>query len=277
MPKNTFSLITNPHNRFSRRWGTKVNVVEPYITGYHFVKWTYLPDMLVKNVDHVKQPTDGLGKIDAIQDVFNSTTIAVTIPGATMNRAQFNGLGNIKWSAPTNAEWDDTVTIKFIEMSGLPIFHCIHGWFRMIRDYRAGVSTIDGNPGDYNKKNYAGTMYYWTTEPNGLHVDYHCCITGMYPLKDPTDSFGHDLSANDKLELDIDFSMDYLWHENWTFDNCKWFAETYHRHWKTAGGRGSNAPPDPNGTAGGGRGQGQRNGFGNGVITGYGLEGPGSY
>ena len=269
MPKNTFSLITNDHNRFSRRWGTVGCVVEPYITGYHFVRWAYLPASLIHNVDHVSFPTQRLERLEAIANVFNSATLAVTIPGATMNRAQFNGLGNVKWSAPTNAEWDDTVTIKFFEMSGLPIFHCIHGWFRMIRDYRAGVSTLDMVPGMYNKANYAGTMYYWTTEPNGKHVDYHCCITGMYPLNDPTDSFGHDLASNDKLELDIDFSMDYLWHEDWTFASCQLFSDIYHKHWDSGDTRNPNAPPDPDGrTSGYGR-----EGFGLGSVTGYGVQG----
>jgi len=51
--------------------------------------------------------------------------------------------------------------------------------------------------------------------------------TGMFPTKDPTDMFGHDLEAIDKLELDIDFSLDVLYHESFTFERCQNLATQY--------------------------------------------------
>ncbi len=223
--KCNFVRLTDGENRFSRRWGTTTSHVDPYITGYHFCRWSYLPPQLPLNVSHAGFATmeNNVLKNTELANLMESVTLSVTIPGATVNKAEINGLGNIKWAVPTNVDWDNTCTCKYLETSGLPIFSLFHGWVRMIRDYRAGVSTIDGNPGDYNKSNYAGTMYYWTTEPNGKYVEYHCCMTGMFPTKDPTDLFGHDITAYDKLEIDIDYNVDYLWHEQWTKDNCQDF------------------------------------------------------
>ena len=156
----------------------------------------------------------------------------------SVNKAEFNGLGNIKWAVPSNVDWENTCSVKFLEASGLPVFSTMHGWVRMIRDYRAGVSTLDGE-GDYTKSNYAATIYYWTTEPNGKRIEYHCCMTGLFPTKDPTDQFGHDLTAYDKLELEIEFNVDYLWHEPWTYDLCKSKAEAYWGDWGGLGGGGT--------------------------------------
>lgn len=263
MPKNTFRHITTGHNTFSRRWGTLGNPADPYITGYHFVRWSYLPQNLPRNVDHNAQTTEYLQDNGSIGNILNSSTLSVTLPGGTMNKTQINGLGNVKWSAPTNADYDDTVTFKFLEFSGLPSFAIIHGWFRMIRDYRSGVSTLDSSPGHYSIRNYGGSCYYWTTEPNGRHVEFHCCMTGLYPLKDPMDSFGHDITSYDKLELDIDFSLQELWHEDWTYRKCQLYSEFYSLNWRGSDRQFENTPPDPDGLGDGYLGS----------ITGYGVSG----
>jgi hypothetical protein len=229
--------MTSGDNNFSRRWGgTRVKTVDPYITGYHFINFVYLPSTLEANVTGSFKNLGGLNA-GAIKNVLASACLSVTIPGATVNKAEFNGLGNIKFAVPSNVDWDNTVTIRFLESSGLPILGIMHGWVRMIRDYRAGVSALS-EQGQYTKSNYAATMYYWTTEPNGKQVEYHSCMTGMYPLKDPTDQFGHDITAYDKLEIDIDWNVDYLWHEAWTESDCQSLAEKY---WGAFGGGANNS------------------------------------
>ena len=85
-------------------------------------------------------------------------------------------------------------------------------------------------------------MYYWTTETNGKYVEYHACLTGMFPTKDPTDLFGHDITSYDKLEVDINYSTDVLWHEAWTYDACQGYANTYWGYWNgMAGGASINS------------------------------------
>ena len=62
-------------------------------------------------------------------------------------------------------------------------------------------------------------------KPDGYEVEYYSCMSGLFPLKDPTDQYGGDITTYDKLELDIDFSLDYLWHEPWVKANCQSYAE----------------------------------------------------
>jgi len=213
---NSFKSITE--NGFSRKWGgAQSSTVDPYISGYFHTNWAYIPNTLV---DQVKVPAgpDGIENIGNIQEILRSSCLAVTLPGGTVNKAEFSGLGGIKWAAPTNVEFDNTVTVKFLEFSGLPIMSIVSGWVRLIRDYRAGVSPLKA--GTYGKSNYAGTMYYWTTQPDGIQVEYAACISGMFPMKDPMDQFGGDLTTYDKLEMDIDFNADYVWRESWVYDRC---------------------------------------------------------
>ena len=222
---SAFAPLISGANNFTRKWGGTQNSVDPFISGYFFVRFSYLPPALIDNIRHAGGP-DNLGQIGDVKSVLAASSLAVTIPGGTVNKAEFIGLGGVKWAVPTNVDWDNTVTVRFLEFSGLPIHAIFHGWVRMIRDYRAGVSNL--NNGSYSKSDYAATMYYWTTRPDGQTVEYAACITGMYPMKDPTDQMGADITTYDKLEIDIDFNADYIWHEPWVMQNCQALANSYY-------------------------------------------------
>ena len=229
MPNTSFSAMTNNQNQFSRRWGTRNSKVEPFISGYFFIHFSYLPEQLPTTVGHAGDKA-GLGTLQEIASTLHSSCLSVNIPGATVNTTDIIGLGGVKWSVPTNVEWDNTATLKFLEISSLPIHTIMHGWVRMIRDYRSGVTTLDSSSDyeTYNKQEYGSTMYYWITRPDGHLVEYAACLTGMFPKKDPTDLLSSDITTNDKLEIDIDFNVDYLWHEQWVMDNAQELATTYH-------------------------------------------------
>jgi hypothetical protein len=175
----------------------------------------------------VPENPDLFTEMSQVKRTLSSLMLSVTIPGGTMNKTEFIGLGGVTWSAPTNATYDSNVSIRWAELGDLPVQSIIHGWFRMIRDYRAGISLLGSASGSnsYNKSNYAASMYYWTTRPDGVTVQYASCLTGMFPLKDPSDMFGHDISTNDKLEIDVDFSVDYKWEERWIVDRCTQIAQ----------------------------------------------------
>ena len=209
-------------NQFTRKWGGTEQSVNPYVTGYFFTHWSYIPKALSSSILDIRESS--LENRDITQ-LLAGSCLAVTLPGGTVNKAEYMGLGGVKFAVPTNVEFDNTVTLKFIEYATLPIVETISGWVRMIRNYSTGVSELGTN---YSKESYAGTMYYWTTKPNGLEVEYAACLTGMFPLKDPMDLLGHDLSTYDKLEIDIDFNVDYIWREEWVYDSCRDLATTFY-------------------------------------------------
>lgn len=227
---NSFIAAANGFNKFSRKFGTEGNSVDPYITGYHFVKFN-LPQNVYYVANTKKPGMFGNGLAD-INNLLASLCLSVNIPGRTVNKVENIGLGGIRWSAPSNVDEDNTISVRFLETQDIPIHTIFSAWVRLIRDNRSGVSLLRTNQpvssnSSYTKANYSGSLYYWTTTPNGMDVQFSSCYTGIFPMKDPSDLFGHDLAANDRLEIDIDFSTDYCWMENWVRQKCLQFSNDY--------------------------------------------------
>lgn len=215
---SSFAAINT--NQFSRKWAGTSNAVDPFVTGYFFTRWDKIPGDLVGSL--ITKSNHGISSKSDIQNLLAGSCLAVTLPGGTVNKAEYTGLGGIKFAVPTNVDFDNTITAKFLEFSTLPIFNVMHGWVRMIRNYSTGVS--EKLVGKYTKSNYACNLYYWTTKPTGVDIEYAACVSGVYPLKDPTDLMGADLTTYDKVEADIDFNADYIWHEDWVYDKVSSLA-----------------------------------------------------
>jgi len=222
---NSFNAISEGNNKLTRRWGSTscAVAVDPYISGYFGIKFQSFPNTpmfqsLMRQSGHTEY------NVGQIKNILESTCTNVTIPGGTLNKTEFNGLGNTTFSVPTNATFDNTLSLRFTEYSGVPVFSIFHNWIRLIRDYRTGVSNLGSKA--YTKCNYAATMYYWTLKPNGIDVEQAYCFTGLFPMKDPADLFSHELTANDKIEIDIDFNVDYTWHEDWVYTYCSKLASS---------------------------------------------------
>ena len=75
------------------------------------------------------------------------------------------------------------------------------------------------------KQSDSGLMYYWTTAPDGVTVEYYACYDGMFPAKDPQDLFTSDVETIGRLDVEIEFNVDYTWREPWVFNKCKDLAE----------------------------------------------------
>ena len=218
--KPTFANVAE--NQYDRNFGgTKIGLADPYISGYHFISIT-LPNKLADVLGDVRDI--GLTVGDA-QNVLNGACLAVTTPGGTLNKTDMNGLGGTKWSVPTSLDYTNTVSMRFVEFSYLPIHTIIHAWFRLIRDYRTGTAHSTLEADEYSKENYAGTMFYWTTRPDGISVEYAAFYTGLFPTKDPQDLFAGDVNTVDKVEIDIEFSVDWVWHEPFVYTKCEQLAK----------------------------------------------------
>jgi len=216
--RNSFMRVPN---QIATRYhgGTTQGIAEPYITGYHHIHWLSLP----KIVDFDTVGSSGELKSKDIGGLLSASCLSVTPPGGTLNKVSFTGLGGTKWAVPGSIDYGDSVSIKFLEYSGLPITQIFHTWVKHIRDYRTGVSSaleaMDSREG-YAKNKYAGTLLYWTTAPDGVTVEYSACYAGVFPLKDPQDLFGSDVENVGKIEPEIEFNVDYVWHEQWVHDRA---------------------------------------------------------
>jgi len=216
--KNSFAKV--PNNRLTRNFGGTVGgVADPYVTGYHFMYMTKIPTLLPK---YAGMDTS------TIQNLLAGACLSVTPPGGTLNKVEFTGLGGIKWAVPANVDYGNSVSVKFLEFNGVPILNIMHGWIKMIRDYRTGTSNIVDNDSlaGYSKNTYAGIMYYWTTAPDAKTVEYYACYDGVFPTKDPQDLFSSDVETIGRLDSEIEFNTDYIWHESWTKNKCQEYADS---------------------------------------------------
>lgn len=221
------------HNTRDRNWGgTSENVAcEPYISGYSFIKWI-LPQCVNEYVTannkffQNKNDQTYLYNYGKNSCVLNSACTSVTPPGGTLNTIEYQGLGGTKWGVPGSIDYGSTISLKYIEFSGLPILRLHRAWVNMIRDNKIGLTALKGgsqgstvvNGAVYNKANYSATLLYWTTKPDGCTVEYYAAYSGVYPTKDPLDAFTGDITAIDKLEIDIDYHLDRIWHEDWVYE-----------------------------------------------------------
>jgi len=223
---NSFAITKE--NYVGRNFGgTTAGIADPYISGYHFIKWVKLPPLLDKQLkEGAEQLISKLNSVEDSKTLLEASCLSVTPPSGTLNKAEFTGLGGTKFSVPTNIDYGNTITIKFLEFSGLPILHFFSSWVKMIRDYRTGVSNLMGD--DYSKQHYAGTLLYWTTKPDGRTVEFSSLYTGVFPTKDPRDLYTGDVTSVDKLEPDIEFSIDWAWREDWVHAKAQQIALDNH-------------------------------------------------
>lgn len=216
--KNSFVNVTR--NLLTRNFGgTVAGVADPYLTGYHFIYFSKLPADLA---DYA-----GIEVAD-ITNLLSGACLSVTPPGGTLNKVEFTGLGGVKWAVPGNIDYGNSVSVKFLEFNGLPMLNIFHGWIKMMRDYRTGTANIEDTEtlSGYSKGTYAGLMYYWTTAPDAKTVEYYACYDGVFPTKDPQDLFTSDVETVGRLDVEIEFNVDYVWHEDWVKTKCQSYAES---------------------------------------------------
>ena len=240
-----YSFAELGQNILTRKFGgTTVGVADPYVTGYHFIWFDKLPAALAA---YVRDGISGLSSIGEMQSVLAASCLSVTPPGGTLNKIEYTGLGGVKWAVPGNIDYGNTVSVKFLEFNRTPLLDIMHYWVKLIRDYRTGITELeDGEQGEgYTKKTYAGLMYYWTTAPDAKTVEYYACYDGVFPAKDPQDLFTSDVETVGRLDLEMEFNVDYAWHEPWVYNKCKTFADEFAKVKDTVNGYG---PREASGT-----------------------------
>jgi len=216
--KHAFTNVQS--NLLSRRWGGHTSgVADPYITGYHFIWFDKLPTILLDGEINTSMLTT-----TEQANILAATCTGVTPPGGTLNKVEFTGLGGVKWAVPGNLDYGNSISIKFQEMQGLPVSTIMHKWVKMMRNYQNGVSELwdggDFSP-EYTKTNYSAVLYYWTTAPDGITIEYYAAYDGVFPTKDPADLFASDVESIGKLDVEIEFNVDYAWHEPWVYEKIK--------------------------------------------------------
>lgn len=223
-----YSFAELGQNILTRKFGgTTVGVADPYVSGYHFVWFDKIPPGLSAYI--ASNGISGISSAGEVQNILAASCLSVTPPGGTLNKIEYTGLGGVKWAVPGNIDYGNTVSVKFLEFNKTPILDIMHNWVKLIRDYRTGATDlIDGDQGEgYTKATYAGLMYYWTTAPDAQTVEFYAAYDGVFPSKDPQDLFTSDVETVGRIDLEIEFNVDYAWHEPWVLQKCQAFAKTF--------------------------------------------------
>ena len=204
---------------------------EPYISGYGFIKWYLPPKNLEKYFQALKIP-DGphqTGSAVTTQDAekyLSSACVGVTAPNQQIVGTTYDASAGVKFEDMTKVTNGNTLNIKYIEMSGIPIFKIHKAWVEYLRDAKSGFSVpmnYGGKP--QQKTDYCGNVLYWTTKPDGITVEYAALYSGIYPTVDPQDAFSFDIASIDKTELDFSYHVDYIFTEPWVIKTAQKYAK----------------------------------------------------
>jgi len=224
--KYSFAELGN--QLLSRKFGgTTTGVANPLLSGYFFIWIENIPTALLQ---YTAEGGSGISSTSEIQNILAASCIGVTPPGGTLNAVDFTGLGGVKWTVPSNIDYGNTVSTKHIEFENTPILDIYHGWIKMIRDYRMGITDVlesyDDGSGN-SKATYACTIYYWTTTPDGKYVQYYACYDGCFPKKDPQDLYSGDVETVGRIDVEQEWNLDYAYHEPWVKDKCQSYADGF--------------------------------------------------
>lgn len=200
-------------DKYSRFFGGSAGEkpLDIYLTGYHYL-FVSMPDKLKKyiaeNTAAGKHEKITEEKIEAILSIHN---VAVTPPANSLGKTTNNSVGGQKWHTPTNLELGDSVSVKYNEYSSVPLYRIHRAWINFIRDTTLGIT-----PGDtpIYQEDYKATFLYATTRPDGKTIEFCAKFTGCFPAKSPTDVFNSDISTSDKIEIDMEYSIDSMYDNN---------------------------------------------------------------
>ena len=67
------------------------------------------------------------------------------------------------------------------------------------------------------KEKFAGTAYYWTTNPSVDAIEYYACYDGVFPTKDPQDLYSGDVETVGRLDIEQEFKFDYIFKQLFLF------------------------------------------------------------
>ena len=194
---NPFMAFTPPASpegidTFRKFFGTNRQAGwDPMIGGYGIV---YFPELPV----HVAS-----GSTTA--HTLMSLAVMTNIPSIRVEAVEYEGRDGGKWYVPGKLGMSgNTITVKFWEMAGLPIYKIISKWVTLLRNPHAGFMT-DVN---WNQSAYKGRMVYCSCTPD-MRVQFAKCYDGVMPLDINDEIFGGEITTQDKIEFECEFQFDH--------------------------------------------------------------------
>ena len=180
-----------------------INQFDPLRTGFARIFITKMPifmrkwdDYKCRNFKHIVEL--GFTRFDGIND---TTLETEDITG---------GYAGNKFQVPTIVRDDtDTVTIAAYEMSGSPIREFMDTWMTGISDPLTGLSHYHGQIADscpFKASNHTMEMFFVSTDPTGLEIEYCCMFANMMPKGVKKSHFNYESGAHPAVSVDMEFT-----------------------------------------------------------------------
>lgn len=180
---------------------------EPFVSGYIFAKFVLPRQLFVPSIGPLISKVSSQVGSWVYSSILESTITSINIPSRSLSKTTINGIGGKKWSIPTSVDVGDSINAKFNEFSGTPVSQIITQWFDLIRDPVYHMSPLK----EYNKNEYGGKLLVWITNPTSREIEKVYLMTGLFPMRDPRDLFGGDITNIDRVEIDIEFNVDNVY------------------------------------------------------------------
>lgn len=196
--------------------------LDPYTSGYHFV-FFWMPDELTKYIaSRFNEDREGMDSTPAIEakdvpQLLSIHNLALTPPTVTLNKTTMNGIGGTKWQVPTNLDIGDTISARYNEYSGLPIYMIHKYWVQAFHNQYLGIAhsgQYENSSGDIGlryQEDYKAVLYYAAMRPDMKNIEFCAKFSGVFPTKIPDDSFASDLATADKVEIDMEYHVDFMY------------------------------------------------------------------
>lgn len=178
-------------DRFSHFMGEENINADPMITGFGVAVFLTVPAAI----------TDPSAKGNLLTALCTSFTPV----DMTIDNEVYTGRDGGNWLVPTKATMgSNSVTFKFWELVGLPVYHTICQWVSLMRNPIYGYMT-DIN---WRQAEYKGKLMYISCTPD-LHVQFAQVYKGIWPSNMPSSAFGGTIQDQAKVEFDVPFNFDH--------------------------------------------------------------------
>lgn len=174
---------------------------DPFITGYAFIMWTFIPAWVARVYP---------GFATFTQQNFQSFGGLQDLDLATGTHQQ--GFAANEYHVATNLQKQNTdFTIKHAEFSGSPVRNMYSFWVTGIRDPETGIATYPRMFGvDYAARNHTAELLYVVTRPDANNtamnnIEFAAYYTNVMPTKVSLSHLNFDLGSHDPTQIEIPF------------------------------------------------------------------------
>lgn len=199
----THDTNANSDNFFNGFVSTGKKSYDPYVSGFAYIKWLYIPEWVEKQLeggDQFKALSEKNFKaLGGISD------IEMEVEGI---KAGFTGNETNYAKGITK---NGGFTLKYQEQSSSPMTKVTNAWVSGIRDPNTGIATYPKDFGkEYHSSNHTGALLFVVTKPDadnfdGNNIEFAAIFTNVMPTKIFLNHFNFESGNHDFTEIEQEY------------------------------------------------------------------------